>query len=146
MIRRFKIVLYVIPSFLLLLLIPTGRSILKDYRKIHELPTVDNPDIFLAQFNGSSSRPTEIALKCSPFAFLTCINNEYYVSPYWPYLKVKETLVEEGDCELGESTKLYGSDEGYRTLLEDPFWRVFWVVIGNCRLHETVYYGPYRSP
>ena len=146
MIRRFKIVLYVIPCLLLLLLIPTGRSILKDYRKIHELPGVDNPDVFIRQFNESSSKPAKIVLKCSPFAFFTCINNEYYVSPYWPYFKVKETLVEDGDCGLGESTKLYGPNEGYRTLLEDSFWRVFWVGIGDCRLHEMVYYGPYRFP
>ncbi len=144
MIQIYKTVSCVSLCLLLLLLIPISRSFLQTYRQVQLLQTVDNPGIFIKQFDTFSSEPVKIPLRCSPFALLTCINNEYYVSPYWPYLKVKETLVEEGNCGLRLSAKNSGPDEGYRTRLEDRFWRVFWIGVDNCGLHKVLYYGPYR--
>ena len=114
------------------------------YREVAALPKFAAPEMFAREFNPTDGKPADnIGWHCNLF-LLNCHKESVISSPLFPHRILKSTEIDPGSCSFryrnNEEANL--SREG-RYLHIDPFWRVFWVEITQCR-EKTRFYGPYR--
>jgi hypothetical protein len=106
---------------------------------IEKLPYVSNPVFFLQQFNEVSKEPVEIGWRCKFYA-INCENNMYYASTFFPYSELRTVSVVPKICEQEKNVS-----GGSKSLLLDPFWKIFWISMFDCGKGKELFFGPYRT-
>ena len=99
---------------------------------IKDLPGISDPIQFAESFNPKGITPIKFEVECKFFA-INCEGNDYFVSPYFPYLELRGQLIDQ-------------NSNHWRTLWHDPLWNLYWVGVqdGEYRMGQ-VFFGPYKK-
>ncbi len=122
----------------LIILVP-GFLFLNSYLKVRSLTGINNPKLFIEQFDPTGKEAVEFEI--------VGLEGRTIISPLFPYKELTTQTIKETypHVTYSQDTETDLTGEG-RWMNLDPFWNVFWVEISPAgkAYERSKFYGPYR--